>query len=116
MAEETNAPAAPAAAAPATGETPAARKKGKKGKKSNAAAEAPAAAGKFSCPPSVMEDCTFVGVNPPMGAAEVPEVLEKVKAKIAQWKADQPEQTRKVCFYKVRSAFWTSSTNLCAEH
>jgi hypothetical protein len=32
-----------------------------------------------------------------MSAAEVPEVVDKVKAKIAQWKADQPEQTRKVC-------------------
>lgn len=71
-----------------------AAKKGKKGKKSHAA-ETPAAAAKFSCPPSVMEDCTFIGINPPMSAAEVPEVLEKVKAKIAQWKADQPEQTKK---------------------
>jgi len=69
-----------------------AAKKGKKGKKSNAS-ETPAA--KFSCPPSVMEDCTFIGLNPPMSAAEVPEVLEKVKAKIVQWKADQPEQTKK---------------------
>ncbi len=74
-----------------------AAKKGKKGKKSNAS-EAPAAA-KFSCPPSVMEDCTFIGLNPPMSAAEVPEVLEKVKAKIAQWKIDQPEQTKKVSFF-----------------
>ncbi len=73
-----------------------AAKKGKKGKKSHAA-DAPAAA-KFSCPPSVMEDCTFIGLNPPMSAAEVPEVLEKVKAKIAQWKADAPEQTKKVSF------------------
>jgi len=75
-----------------------AAKKGKKGKKSHAAAEAPASS-KFSCPPSVMEDCTFIGLNPPMSAAEVPEILEKVKAKIEQWKADQPEQTRKVSFY-----------------
>ncbi|KAK4126022.1 hypothetical protein N657DRAFT_288824 [Parathielavia appendiculata] len=70
-------------------------KKGKKGKKSSPA-DAPAAITKFSCPPSVIEDCAFVGVNPPMSAAEVPEVVDKVKAKIAQWKADQPEQTRKV--------------------
>lgn len=67
-------------------------KKGKKGKKSPAS-ETPSS--KFSCPPSVIEDCTFVGVNPPMSAAEVPEVIEKVKAKIAQWKADQPTQTQK---------------------
>jgi hypothetical protein len=75
-----------------------ATKKGKKGKKSHAS-EAPAAAAKFNCPPSVMEDCTFIGLNPPMSAAEVPEVLEKVKAKIAQWKIDQPEQTKKVSFF-----------------
>ncbi|KAH6635538.1 hypothetical protein B0J18DRAFT_50261 [Chaetomium sp. MPI-SDFR-AT-0129] len=68
-------------------------KKGKKGKKTNAATEP--ASGKFNCPPSVIEDCGFVGVNPPMSAAEVPEVVEKVKAKIAQWKADQPIQTQK---------------------
>ncbi|KAL2153077.1 hypothetical protein VTH82DRAFT_4232 [Thermothelomyces myriococcoides] len=67
-------------------------KKGKKGKKSHAS-ETPA--NKFSCPPSVIEDCAFVGVDPPMSAAEVPEVVEKVKAKIAQWKADQPAQTQK---------------------
>jgi len=67
-------------------------KKGKKGKK-NHASETPAT--KFSCPPSVIEDCAFVGVNPPMSAAEVPEVVEKVKGKIAQWKADEPAQTQK---------------------
>lgn len=72
---------------------PAAKKGGKKGKKSAAPAET-----KFHCPPSVIADCAFLGVNPPMSAAEIPQVLEKVKAKIAQWKADQPEQTRKVGF------------------
>lgn len=71
-------------------------KKGKKGKKSHAS-ETPA--NKFSCPPSVIEDCAFVGVDPPMSAAEVPEVVEKVKAKIAQWKADQPAQTQKVFIF-----------------
>lgn len=78
-------------------------KKGKKGKGPKKAADgtpaAPAAASKFSCPPSVMEDCAFIGVNPPMAAAEVPEVMEKIKAKLEHWKADQPEQTRKVCFF-----------------
>ncbi|KAK3306602.1 uncharacterized protein B0T15DRAFT_146652 [Chaetomium strumarium] len=73
---------------------PAVSKKGKKGKKSPAAAETPAA-GKYSCPPSVIEDCAFIGVEPPMSATEVPAVAEKVKAKIAHWKADQEEQTKK---------------------
>lgn len=68
-------------------------KKGKKGKKS-----APASAENkiFSCPPAVIEDCAFVGIDPPMSATEVPATIEKVKAKLEQWKADQPEQTRKV--------------------
>ncbi|KAK4112136.1 hypothetical protein N656DRAFT_753882 [Canariomyces notabilis] len=70
-------------------------KKGKKGKGAKKT-EAPAtASSKFSCPPSVMEDCAFIGVNPPMSAAEVPDAMEKIKAKLEQWKADQPEQTRK---------------------
>ncbi|SPQ23744.1 2ed035e2-ce59-4179-bb30-2397245faa1b [Thermothielavioides terrestris] len=73
---------------------PAAAKKGKKSKK-NHATDAPAAAGKFSCPPSVIEDCTFLELEPPMSAAEVPAFTEKVKAKIAHWKANQAEQTRK---------------------
>ena len=70
-------------------------KKGKKGKKSGTSEAA--AAKTFNCPPSVIEDCDFVGVEPPMSAADVPAAMEKVKAKLEQWKADQPEQTRKVC-------------------
>lgn len=73
-------------------------KKGKKGKKS-----APAAAESkvFSCPPAVIEDCAFVGIDPPMSASDVPAAIEKVKAKLEHWKADQPEQTRKVCHYNL---------------
>ncbi|KAL2016262.1 hypothetical protein VTK56DRAFT_4006 [Thermocarpiscus australiensis] len=76
-------------------------KKGKKGKKGhhNNSSEAPppaaSSSSKFSVPPSVMEDCAFIGIEPPMSAAEVPAVMEKIKAKIEFWKADQPEQTRK---------------------
>lgn len=68
-------------------------KKGKKGKKTTPSETAPKT---FSCPPAVMEDCAFVGIDPPMSAADVPAATEKVKAKLEQWKADQPEQTRKV--------------------
>lgn len=82
-------------------------KKGKKGKKSNAS-EGPAASSKFSCPPSVMEDCAFIGVDPPMSAAEVPAVMEKIKAKLEQWKADQPEQTRKVSLFFLLSPLHVS--------
>jgi chromosome segregation ATPase len=69
-------------------------KKGKKGKKSTPTADANSKF--FNVPPSVIEDCAFVGVDPPMSSADVPTVTEKVKAKLEQWKADQPEQTKKV--------------------
>ncbi|KAK3940693.1 hypothetical protein QBC46DRAFT_122558 [Diplogelasinospora grovesii] len=69
-------------------------KKGKKGKKAPAADAAPTKS-VFTCPPSVMEDCTFLDVDPPMTAAEVPAVVEKVKAKLEHWKNDQAAQTQK---------------------
>ncbi|KAK1755807.1 hypothetical protein QBC47DRAFT_197178 [Echria macrotheca] len=69
-----------------------AAKKGKKGKKSGAADSTPK---NFNCPPAVIEDCAFMGIDPPMSAADVPAAIEKVKAKLEHWKADQAEQTRK---------------------
>lgn len=77
-----------------------AQKKGKKGKKHNAASKSI-----FNCPPSVVEDCSAMGIDPPMSAEEVPGVIEKVKAKLDHWKADQAAQTQKVgftqfCFYQ----------------
>jgi hypothetical protein len=75
-------------------------KKGKKGRKN--AADSPAAAsstsGKFQLPPSVLEDCGAMGIDPPMSAADIPAVTEKVKEKLAFWKADQKAQTEKVPF------------------
>ncbi|KAH8592889.1 hypothetical protein B0O99DRAFT_662875 [Bisporella sp. PMI_857] len=70
---------------------------GKKGKKGRKAAEssAPATSGKYSCPPSVMEDCSLMGIDPPMSADDIPAVREKVKAKLDFWKQDQDEQTKK---------------------
>ncbi|KLU81445.1 hypothetical protein MAPG_00534 [Magnaporthiopsis poae ATCC 64411] len=74
-------------------------KKGKKGKKgggATAASDAPASTtSKFSCPPSVMEDCAFMGIDPPMSAADVPTVIEKAKAKLEHWKSDQAAQTQR---------------------
>ncbi|KHN94177.1 uncharacterized protein MAM_07914 [Metarhizium album ARSEF 1941] len=76
-------------------------KKGKKGKKGGASATAaPAAAAAtptkfFNCPPSVVEDCAFIGVDPPMASADVPGVVEKVKAKIDHWKNDREAQTQR---------------------
>lgn len=69
-----------------------AQKKGKKGKKNNAANKTST----FQCPPSVVEDCTSMGIDPPMSADEVPAVVEKVRAKLDHWKADQAAQTQKV--------------------
>lgn len=69
-------------------------KKGKKGKKHNAAATKST----FNCPPSVVEDSAYLGIDPPMSADEVPGVVEKVKAKLDQWKSDQETQTQRVSF------------------
>ncbi|KAF7562499.1 hypothetical protein G7046_g1637 [Stylonectria norvegica] len=66
-----------------------AAKKGKKGKKAVAAPKS------YSCPPSVVEDCTAMGIEPPMSAAEVPAVIEKVRAKLDNWKSDQETQTKR---------------------
>jgi uncharacterized coiled-coil DUF342 family protein len=72
-------------------------KKGKKGKKGGAASPAtPAASTKFSCPPSVIEDCSAIGIEPPMSAADISTVTEKVKEKLAFWKSDQKAQTERV--------------------
>lgn len=68
-----------------------AQKKGKKGKKHNATATKST----FNCPPSVLEDCSYLGIDPPMSADEVPGVIEKVRAKLDQWKSDQATQTQK---------------------
>lgn len=72
-------------------------KKGKKGKKSNAAAtpESPAV-GKYNCPPQVFADCNTLGVDPPMSAADIPSVTEKVREKLNFYKSDQEAQTERV--------------------
>ncbi|PMD47687.1 hypothetical protein L207DRAFT_415473 [Hyaloscypha variabilis F] len=70
-------------------------KKGKKNKKAAATPDTPAPAGKYSCPPSVMEDCSAMGIDPPMSAADIPAVREKVLAKLKHWKEDQAAQTEK---------------------
>ncbi|KAI0022742.1 hypothetical protein F4780DRAFT_732824 [Xylariomycetidae sp. FL0641] len=70
-----------------------AKKKGKKGKKGGAAASADKSG--YNCPPSVIDDCTFMGIEPPMSAADVPAATEKVKEKLEHWKADQQAQTQR---------------------
>ncbi|OAA68970.1 hypothetical protein ISF_03345 [Cordyceps fumosorosea ARSEF 2679] len=68
-----------------------AAKKGKKGKKGGASVNAKG----YNCPPSVVEDCASMGIDPPMSADDVPTVIEKVQAKLNSWKADQAAQTQK---------------------
>lgn len=66
-------------------------KKGKKGKKGGSSA-----AKSFNCPPSVVEDCSFMNIDPPMSQEDVPAVTEKVRAKLEHWKSDQEAQTQRV--------------------
>jgi hypothetical protein len=74
-----------------------AQSKGKKGKKGNSGAAQQLKG--YNCPPSVVEDCSFLNLDPPMSAVDVPGVIEKVKAKLEQWKEDQASQTQRVsCF------------------
>ncbi|RDW91812.1 hypothetical protein BP5796_01206 [Coleophoma crateriformis] len=70
-------------------------KKGKKGRKAETQKETVVPTAKYSCPPSVMEDCAAMGIDPPMAAADIPAVLEKVKAKLDHWRADQDAQTER---------------------
>jgi chromosome segregation ATPase len=70
----------------------AAPKKGKKGKKAPVAADKQ----KFTVPPSALEDCAFLGVDPPMKAEDIPSVVEKVNEKLAHWKESQDAETKKV--------------------
>ena len=72
-------------------------KKGKKGGKKPAAPEKSG----FNCPPSVIDDCGFLGIDPPMSAADVPAIIEKVKAKVDHWKSDQQAETQRVGLSRV---------------
>ncbi|CAK7245703.1 MAG: multicopy suppressor of BFA (Brefeldin A) [Sporothrix thermara] len=62
---------------------------GKKGGKKETGAKG------YNVPPAVIEDCASMGLNPPASAADVPEVIEKIKAKLAHWEADQDAQTQR---------------------
>ena len=73
----------------------AAAPKGKKGKKGGSSFTSKL----FNCPPSVVEDCGSMGIDPPMSQTEVPGVIEKVRAKLDFWKQDQEAQTQRVSIY-----------------
>ncbi|EAW07421.1 putative nuclear segregation protein (Bfr1) [Aspergillus clavatus NRRL 1] len=70
-------------------------KKGKKGKKggANGTAPAPAETAKFNLNVGVIEDFAKVKIDPPMNQSDVPAVVEKLAAKITEWKKDQSSKT-----------------------
>ncbi|KAI9761867.1 MAG: DNA-directed RNA polymerases II 24 kDa polypeptide (RNA polymerase II subunit 5) [Chaenotheca gracillima] len=73
-------------------------KKGKKGRKNASAAGAspaatPSEGGKFNLSMGVIEELGKVNVDTPMSQADVPATVEKLKAKLEHWKADQKRQT-----------------------
>lgn len=70
-------------------------KKNKKGKKGGAAASAPADA-KFNVNFGVLQELEKVGVEAPSSQADVPAVVEKLKAKLAHWREDQDRKTKEV--------------------
>ena len=76
-------------------------KKGKKGKKGNNAS-GPATStteGKFNLSIGVIEELAKVNINPPTRQADVPEVLEKLKAKVAKWKSESDAKTKEVFMF-----------------
>lgn len=70
-------------------------KKGKKGKKGGAAA-AGAEVGKFNMNVGIIEDFAKVKIDPPMNQSDVPASVEKLAAKIQEWKKNQAAKTEEV--------------------
>lgn len=70
-------------------------KKNKKGKKGGASASAPAES-KFNVNFGVLQELQKVGVEAPSSQADVPAVVEKLKAKLAHWREDQDRKTKEV--------------------
>ncbi|KAL2855939.1 hypothetical protein BJY01DRAFT_243119 [Aspergillus pseudoustus] len=71
-------------------------KKGKKGKKGSAnGSPAPGtpAETKFNMNVGIIEDFAKVKIDPPMNQSDVPAVVEKLAAKITEWKKDQASKT-----------------------
>ena len=74
-------------------------KKGKKGKKGSAnGSPAPStpAETKFNMNIGIIEDFAKVKIDPPMNQSDVPAVVEKLAAKITEWKKDQAAKTQEV--------------------
>ena len=72
-------------------------KKGKKGRKGTASpAPSTPTEGKFNLSIGVIEELAKVNIEPPMKQTDVPDVVEKLKTKVAKWKADQDKKTKEV--------------------
>lgn len=72
-------------------------KKGKKGKKgSNPSAPATPTEGKFNLSIGVIEELAKVNVDPPIRQSDVPEVIEKLKAKVSKWRSESDAKTKDV--------------------
>lgn len=72
-------------------------KKGRKGADTGSPAPSTPTGGKFNLSIGVIEELAKINVEPPMNQAGVSEVVEKLKKKRDQWKADQDRKTKEVC-------------------
>jgi uncharacterized coiled-coil DUF342 family protein len=90
-------------------------KKGKKGKKGGAAG---AEASKFNMNVGIIEDFAKVKIDPPMNQSDVPAAVEKLAAKITEWKKNQASKTEEVSFPSLHtiSSDPPPLTNLRTEH
>ena len=82
-------------------------KKGKKGRKGNTTgspAPSTPTEGKFNLSMGIIEELAKINVEPPMNQAGVSQVVEKLKAKRDQWKADQEKRTKEVSHVQMLTA------------
>ncbi|RMZ87436.1 hypothetical protein DV736_g5337, partial [Chaetothyriales sp. CBS 134916] len=68
---------------------------GKKKKAKKATAAGPTDTGKLNMNVGVIEELSKVGIDPPATQADIPAVVDKLKAKLGDWKKNQKEQTEK---------------------
>ncbi|RMZ82648.1 hypothetical protein DV738_g1647, partial [Chaetothyriales sp. CBS 135597] len=68
---------------------------GKKKKAKKSAATGSADGGKLNMNVGIIEELGKLGIDPPAAQADIPAVVEQLKAKLAEWKKNQKEQTEK---------------------
>jgi hypothetical protein len=92
-------------------------KKGKKGKKGNASpAPGTPTEGKFNISIGIIEELAKVNVDPPSKQSDVPEVVEKLKAKVSKWKAESDAKTKEVSCIKVEMVNSTDLSRTLPKH